>query len=116
MVVHKKTLKRHEVTERVEIITFNDETMTQDSQFSIYEIIKTQFGDDKMSFYNLIHTCKKNVINSLINTQSLCNKRTWLYNILGIFISFRWAKTCLDNYHDSLSIFLFTTFTTKISK
>ena len=40
-------LKRHEVTERVEIIEFNDDTMTQDNQLSIYEIIKRHFGDDE---------------------------------------------------------------------
>ena len=44
-------LKRHEVTESVEIITFNDETMTQDNQLSIYEIIQTHFEDDENELF-----------------------------------------------------------------
>ena len=47
----RKMLKRHEVTERVEIITFNDETMTQDNQLSIYEIIKAHFGDNENELF-----------------------------------------------------------------
>ena len=47
----RKMLKRHEITERVEIVTFNDESMTQENQLSIYEIIKSHFGDDENQLF-----------------------------------------------------------------
>merc|ERR1711902_2981 len=48
----RKMLKRHEVTERVEIITFNDETLPSENLHPpMYEVIKKHFGDDESELF-----------------------------------------------------------------
>ena len=44
----RKMLKRHEVTERVEIVTFNEEMSPSENLHpSMYEVIRKHFGDDE---------------------------------------------------------------------
>ena len=49
----RKMLKRHEVTERVEIISFNHGLNLRPQNPSIYEIIKSHFGDDSFDCFQL---------------------------------------------------------------
>ena len=48
----RKMLKRHEVTERVEIVSFNDGSMPSDIPHpSMYEVIKKHFDDDETELF-----------------------------------------------------------------